>query len=451
MEPRSGILDREGRRGVGQAASGGIVALGSDVVTPGAATASRERDKQREREFFERIADLAIRVGVNLREGQELVVVGDVEHAPLVRATMEAGWKAGAGDVEYSYREPYDRLFLGRYGPDDRLQRSAFSDLARADRLSRGEPAYVNIDGEAEPDLYAEIDPQRFARITPLELRKRLGELFGRRGVAWTVIPFPTEAWASRVFGEPDVSRLREAIAHATRLDEDDPIAAWQAHGAELLQRAELLTQREYDGVRFRGPNTDLFVGLVSGARWAAGFGMETASGHTYCANIPTEEVATIPDYRRTEGVVRTTLPFADVGAYVTEASFRFEEGRLVSCSASQGEAWLRQMVATDDGASRLGEVALVPAQNRLSELGLTFFHGLFDENVASHIALGNSYTETVPGADEMTADERQAAGMSISNVHFDFMIGGPDVDVYGVRATGREERIMERGRWTAV
>jgi len=228
-------------------------------------------------------------------------------------------------------------------------------------------------------------------------------------------------------------------------------VAAWQAHGAELLQRAELLTQREYDGLRFCGPHTDLFVGLVSGARWAAGFGMETASGQTYCANIPTEEVATTPDYRRTEGVVTTTLPFADVGAYVTDASFQFEEGRLVRCSASQGEAWLRQMVATDDGASQLGEVALVPAQNRLSELGLTFFHGLFDENVASHIALGNSYTETVPGADEMTADERQAAGMSISNVHFDFMIGGADVDVYGVRETGSEELVMERGRWTVV
>jgi aminopeptidase len=167
------------------------------------------------------------------------------------------------------------------------------------------------------------------------------------------------------------------------------------------------------------------------------------AWGQTYCPNIPTEEVATTPDWRRTHGVVTTTIPFADVGA-----SFTFDDGRLVSASATQGEAWLRQMLETDRGASKLGELALVPSGNRLAELGRTYFHGLFDENVASHVAFGRSYTETVPGADDMTEDEREAAGMAISSVHHDFMIGGAGIDVFGISRDGGEEAIMVRGNW---
>jgi aminopeptidase len=216
---------------------------------------------------------------------------------------------------------------------------------------------------------------------------------------------------------------------------------------AALAARAVSLTKRAYDGLRFRGPDTDLFVGLLPNADWGSAE-LETSWGQSYVANIPTEEVATTPDCWRTNGVVTATLPFADVGAYVTEASLRFEDGRVVEASAAQGEAWLRQMLATDDGASMLGEVALVPARNRLSELGMTFFHGLFDENVSSHIALGDSYTETVPGSELLTAAERQAAGMSSSNVHYDFMIGGPDVDVFGTTKAGSEEAIMIQGEW---
>ena len=399
------------------------------------------------REFYERLSGLAIGVGANLQPGQELVVLGDVEHAPLVRATMEAGWRAEASDVQHLYREPYDQLFLGRYAADDRLERSTFSQLAYVEHLAAAQRALVIVTGEAEPDLYVDIEPERMARITPVELRRRRFELGAKRGVAWTVISFPTAAWASRVFGEPDVRRLREAISHATRLDEPDPVAAWQSHTAALSARATSLTNRAYEGLRFRGPGTDLFIGLLRNAHWGSAE-LETSWGQTYVANIPTEEVATTPDCWRTSGRVTTTLPFADVGAYVTEASLRFEDGRVVEASATRGEAWLRQMLATDEGASMLGEVALVPARNRLSELGLTFFHGLFDENVSSHIALGNSYTETVPGSELLTASERQAAGMSSSNVHYDFMIGGQDVDVFGITKAGTEEAIMLQGEW---
>jgi aminopeptidase len=400
-----------------------------------------------EQEFFERLADLAIRVGANLQPGQELVVVGDVEHAPLVRATMEAGWRAGAPDVQHLYREPYDQLFLGRYAADDCLERSTFSELAYVDHLAAGKRALVIVTGEAEPELYVDIDPDRIARVTPVELRRRRSELGAKRGVAWTVIPFPTAAWASRIFGEPDVQRLRDAFSRATRLDEPDPVVAWKSHTAALAARAVSLTKRAYDGLRLRGPGTDLFIGLLPNAQWGSAE-LETSWGQSYVANIPTEEVATTPNCWRTNGLVTTTLPFADVGAYVTDASLRFENGRVVDASATQGEAWLQQMLATDDGASMLGEVALVPAHNRLSELGITFFHGLFDENVSSHIALGNSYTDTVPGSELLTAAERQAAGMSSSNVQYDFMIGGPSVDVFGVRSDGTEEPIMVQGDW---
>jgi aminopeptidase len=399
-----------------------------------------------ENEFFERLADVAIRVGVNLQPDQELAIAADVEHAPLVRTLMEASWRAGAGDVQVLYREPYDKLLLGRYAADERLSRSSFANLALMDYLAGGQMAYVATDIGGDSDLYAEISPERLARITSVEYRRRRSEL-GTQNVAWTVTAFPTAAWASRMFGEPDLERLREAIAHATRLDEGDPVASWKAHLDMLNSRAEWLTTRAYDGLRFRGSGTDLFVGLLPQARWGSAE-MKTSWGQTYVANIPTEEIATTPDCWRTSGVVTITIPFADVGAYVTDASFRFENGRVVDASASHGEEWLKQMLATDEGASLLGEVALVPARNRLSEVGLTFFHLLFDENVSSHVAFGQSYADTIPGTDRLTAAEKQAAGMSMSTVHYDFMIGGSDVDVFGVMANGVEEPIMVGGRW---
>ena len=398
-----------------------------------------------EQEFFERLGELAVRVGANLQPGQELVVFGDVEHSPLVRTTMEAGWRAGASDVQCLYREPYDRLFLGRYGADDCLERSPFATLAYFDHLAEGQRAVVVVWGDAAPDLYAEIDPERLARIVPAEAMSRRAEIWGRRGVAWTVVPFPTEAWSARIFGEPDVGRLRDVMARAMRLDEPDPVAAWRDHLGELAARAETLNARSYDALRFRGPGTDLLIGLLPFARWGSVQG-KTAWGQRYLANIPTEEVCTTPDFRRTHGLVTTTRPFANAGAYVTGISLQFEHGRLVQASADEGETWLRQVLATDDGASMVGEIALVPTQNRLAELQLTFFHGLFDENVSSHLALGWGLTE--PGTEGMTAAERRAAGISTSSVHNDFTIGGPEIDVSGVTKDGSEEPLIIGGNW---
>ena len=398
-------------------------------------------------EFYERLAELAVRVGANLQPGQELVVFGDVEHAQLVRATMEAGWRAGASDVQCRYVDAYERLFLGRYAADDRLDRSSFAILASLDHLDAGERALVMVTGDATPDLLAIIDPARVARIVPVEAMRRRAEIWGRRGVAWTLIPFPTEAWSARIFGEPDVARLRGVVAHVTRLDEPDPVAAWRDHLGELSWRAEMLNARSYDALRFRGPGTDLAIGLLPEAHWGDVTG-KTAWGQTYLANMPTEEVFTTPDCRRTHGHVTMTRPFADAGAYVTGMSLRFEHGRVVEASATEGEAWLRQMLATDSGASMVGEIALVPAPNRLSELGLTFFHGLLDENVASHLALGNSITGAVQGSAQLPADRRRAMGMSTSGVHHDFTIGGPEIDVWGVTKDGREEPLMVGGGW---
>jgi aminopeptidase len=400
-----------------------------------------------EQGFFKGLADLAVRVGTNLQPGQELVIFGDVEHAPLVRATMEAGWRAGASDVQCLYRDPYDRLFLGRYAAEDRLDRSSVGMLAHFEHLAEAQGALVLVTGDATPDLYAEIDPERLARIVPADAMRRRGEISRRRGVAWTLIAFPTKAWSARMFGEPDVQRLRDVIARATRLDEPDPVAAWQDHLGELSARAEMLTMRRYDALRFRGPGTDLVIGLLPDAHWGDVTGT-TAWGQTYLANMPTEEVFTTPDCRRTHGLVTMTRPFADVGAYVTGMSLRFEHGRLVEASATEGEAWLRQMLATDDGASLVGEIALVPSPNRLSELELTFFHSLFDENVSSHMALGNGGTGVVRGSERLTAAERHAAGISTSIVHHDFTIGGPEVDVSGVMKDGREEPLMVGGNW---
>ena len=235
-----------------------------------------------EHEFSRSLGELAVRVGANLQAGQELVVLGDVEHAPLVRATMEAGWRAGASDVQCLYREPYDRLFPGRYGADDNLERSPFASLAYFDRLAEGQRAVVVVWGDAAPDLYAEIEPERLARIVPAHAMRRRAEIWGRRGVAWTVIPFPTEAWSARIFGEPNVGRLRKVVARAMWLDEPDPVAAWRDHLEELSARAEMLNARSYDALRFRGLGTDLLIGLLPNARWGSVQGKTLGASRTW-------------------------------------------------------------------------------------------------------------------------------------------------------------------------
>ena len=262
----------------------------------------------------------------------------------------------------------------------------------------------------------------------------------------WSIVAFPNEGWATTVFGEPDVERLWQAVATAVRLDEPDPVAAWQEHIAKLQRRAASLNERRFDALRYRGPGTDLTVGLHQDAAWQAA--LDESRGIEHVANMPTEEVFVAPDARRVDGTVRATYPLQIQGTIVRGLEVRFEDGRAVDVRASEGEELMRTHVATDDGACRLGEVALVDADSRVGRTGLTFYDTLFDENAASHIAFGMAIVKSVDGADELSPEERHGRGVNLSSIHTDFMIGSPELAISGVTKDGGEVPILRDGDW---
>jgi aminopeptidase len=261
----------------------------------------------------------------------------------------------------------------------------------------------------------------------------------------WSIVACPTAGWANVVFGEPDLDRLWDAVATSVRLDEPDPVAAWRRHVDELERRAETLTAHRFDGLRYRGPGTDLNVGLHRDSGWIAG--RAEARGIEFVPNMPTEEVFTAPDAGRVDGIVRATYPLQIHGTIVRGLEVRFENGRAVEVRADEGEELMRAHVASDDGAARLGEVALVDASSRVGRTGLVFYDTLLDENAASHLAFGMAFT-TADGISELSPEERHARGFNQSSIHSDFMIGSHDLDVVGVDENGGETPILQGGDW---
>jgi aminopeptidase len=255
----------------------------------------------------------------------------------------------------------------------------------------------------------------------------------------WTVVGVPNDGWARQMFGEPDLDRLWELVAFCTRLDEPDPVQAWRDHVEALERRAVALNALQLDAVRFTGPGTDLTVGLLPESRWQ-GVESHTAEGIPYVANMPTEEVFTTPDARRTEGHVRSTRPLALSGRIVRGLEMRFEAGRIVEVRADEGGDVIEGELSTDERASYLGEVSLVDGTSRVGRTGMTFFDTLFDENVTCHIAYGGAYAEAVEG--------EPGEGVNVSTVHTDFMIGGPEVDVDGLTRDGSVVPLLRRDVW---
>ena len=405
-------------------------------------------------EKLDRLAEVAVKVGLGLKEGQELIMSAPMDALPLARKITEQAYKAGAKLVTTFYADDSSTLARFQYAPD------ASFDYAPAwlqDGIANGfrsGAARLAIAG-ANPALLSKQDPTKVARanVAASKAGKPAMELITRHEINWTIVAAATPEWAKLVFPtEPEevaIDKLWEAIFASSRINVDDPVAEWKQHGERLKKRVDMLNAKRFSALHFKSADgtTDLKVGLADDHLWAGGG--TTAGNGIYCQpNIPTEECFTTPHKDRIDGVVRATKPLSHQGTLIENIAVRFEGGKIVEATATAGEDVLNRLISTDDGARRLGEVALVPHNSPIAQSGILFWNTLFDENAASHIALGQAYSTCIIGGEKMDAAELAKRGANESLIHVDWMIGSSEMDVDGIAADGTPEPLMRKGAW---
>lgn len=401
-------------------------------------------------ENLEKLAELAIRVGLNLEKGQEVIATAPIEAVDFVRLLAEKAYGHGASLFTVIYGDnaiARKRLSLAPEEGLDKAPAWLYEGMAKAFREGA---ARLAVSGN-DPKALEGLPPERIGRAQQAQSRayKPALDAITEFVTNWTIVPYAHPGWAKAVFpGLPEeeaVARLWQAIFQATRADAEDPVAAWEAHNRNLHQKVAYLNERRFHALHFRGPGTDLVVGLAEGHLWQGG-ATPTKKGLLCNPNLPTEEVFTAPHRERVEGVVRSTRPLALGGQLVEGLWARFEKGYAVEVGAEKGEEVLLKVLSTDEGARRLGEVALVAADNPIAQTGLVFFDTLFDENAASHIAFGQAYAENLEG--RPSGEAFRSRGGNESLVHIDWMIGSEEVDVDGLYPDGTRVPLMRRGLW---
>lgn len=404
-------------------------------------------------EKLENYARMAVAIGVGLQPGQRLLINAPIDAAPFVRLLAKAAYQRGARLVDVFWHDELLTLVRFEHAPRDSFAEVAsWRTQAILDRVRQGD-ALLAIHA-ADPGLLKDQDPGliEVARRAAAEVSAPFQAELVAGTFNWSTVSVPIDSWARQVFPEEDraesrIARLWEAIFTAVRADREETVKEWEEHLAELDRRKAALNGKQYQALRFRGPGTDLTVGLPEGHVWIGGR-ILTKKGIAHIPNMPTEEIFTLPHKDRVDGTVQSSKPLSFSGRLIEDFGFRFEAGRIVEVWAKEGREALEKLVDSDEGARRLGEVALVPASSPISKLGILFYNTLFDENAASHLALGSAYRQCMEGGADLSEEDFVRSGGNVSRAHVDFMIGSEAMDVDGITADGRAEPIMRSGEW---
>ncbi|MDR3761121.1 aminopeptidase [Enterococcus sp.] len=403
-------------------------------------------------ELLKKYARLIAETGVATEKGHTVVLQISVDQAPLARLITQEAYKLGAAEVIVQWTDDQIQREFLLHAATDRIEDVPQSKIDQADEWLEKGASRISV-VSADPDAFAGVDSHRVATYQAAagKALMNLHKATQANKVSWTVVAAAGKQWAAKVFPdlpeEEQVDALWDQIFKTTRVYEEDPVLAWKKHDEKLAKKAEELNQEQFSALHYTAPGTDIIIGLPKNHLWE-GAGSYNARGEKFMANMPTEEVFTAPDSHRVDGYISSTKPLSYAGTIISGMKFTFKDGKVVDFSAEQGEDVLEKLLDTDEGARRLGEVALVPDPSPISQSGIIFFNTLFDENASNHLALGSAYAFSVKGGTEMSDEELAEAGLNRSQTHVDFMVGSDKMDIDGIREDGSTVPIFRNGDW---
>lgn len=401
---------------------------------------------------LEKYAELAVKVGVNIQQGQTLVVNTTLEGAELVRLIVKKAYEAGAYNVIVNWNDDIVNRTKYELAPDEVFHEYPEWRAKETIELAEKGAAFLSVISSS-PDLLKGVDPKRIANFQKASgtALKPWRQAMQSDKVSWSIVAVPSEAWANKVFPEEPaenrVHKLWEAIFKAVRVDTENPVEAWKTHDDTLHEKVDYLNDKHYKKLHYTAPGTDLTIELPEKHLWC-GAGSINQHGHHFMANMPTEEVFTVPLKTGVNGTVRSTKPLSYGGNIINNFSVTFKDGRIIEVQAEEGEEILKQLVDTDEGSHYLGEVALVPFNSPISQSNVLFFNTLFDENASNHLAIGSAYAFCLEGGKDMTPEQLAEHGLNESLTHVDFMIGSDKMNIDGILADGTAEPVFRNGDW---
>lgn len=401
---------------------------------------------------LEKYAELVVKVGVNVQPKQTVLISAYLHDAPLVRLITKKAYQAGAKHVYIDWADEEITRTKYQLAPDEAFDEFPYWRAKEKEELAENGAAFVSI-VSANPDLLQGVDPDRLSRASKAagKALNKYRQYIQSDYVSWTVIGSASQSWADKVFPhlpEKDrVQQLWEAIFKACRIDQEDPVRAWKEHDQQLHKIVEYLNAKKYKKLHYRAPGTDLTIELPEKHVWV-GAGSVNKDGIEFMANMPTEEVFTVPKRDGVNGYVTSTKPLSYNGNLIENFTLSFENGKITKVTAEKGEEILKHLIETDEGSHYLGEVALVPHNSPISQTNILFYNTLFDENASNHLAIGSGYAFCIKGGKEMTQEELKENGVNTSITHVDFMIGSEEMDIDGVTEDGKSEPIFRKGNW---